>query len=169
MIVALIVCSDLTAFAQERIFHPEWLANPKLDRDQKAVATELGVMRGVQVPAELKDDYEYLISPLQNSVVGSGGCGFAGTTPNGKKALDALMQAHRVDLVENVLRGFNPGGRVYAALALLRLKSSGLPLSAETQTTIKKISDLDIKIGTCSGCLFFHRTAKEILESPDQP
>lgn len=143
--------------------------DPQFDRYKKAVATELGVLRGVQVPAELKSAYEYLISPLHNSVVGSGGCGFAGITPEGKKAIDALMKANRVDLVENVLRGFNPGGRVYAALALLSLKNSGRPLSHETQITIKKISSLDIKIGTCAGCLLGSRTAKEILKSADQP
>jgi hypothetical protein len=142
--------------------------DPGLDGYKKAVATELGVMRGVQVPAELKDDYEYLISPLQNSVVGNGGCGYGGVTPAGKEAIDALVKANRVDLVENVLKGFNPGGRVYAALALLSLKSKGRPLSDEAKNTINKISALEIKIGTCSGCFFMHHTAREILGSPEQ-
>jgi hypothetical protein len=141
--------------------------DPEFAAYKKAVALELGEMRAAMAPAALKDDYEYLISPRENSVVGYGGCGYGGMTPAGKQAIDALMKAHRIDLVENVLKGYNPGGRVYAAIALLEMGKQGLPLSDEARTTIEKIKGLDIKIETCSGCIGFHRTAKEILESPE--
>jgi hypothetical protein len=144
------------------------LVDPDLQAYKRAVAAQLGQMKLVQIPIELKDDYEYLISPSQNSVVGSGGCGYAGVTPPGKKAIDALVNANRIDLIENVLRGFNPGGRVYAALALLHLKRGGLTLSDDTLCTINKVRDLNIPIEECAGCILFHRTAKEILKSPEQ-
>jgi hypothetical protein len=132
-----------------------------------AVAAELGELKAVDVPADLKDYYDELISPLNNSIIGFGGCGYGGVVPQGKLAIDALMKANRTDLIENVLRGYNPGGRIYAALALLSLKKQGLHLSSETKKTLDKIKSLDIKIETCSGCIVTHRTAKEILEAPE--
>jgi hypothetical protein len=127
------------------------------------------------VPSVLKDDYEYLISPGENSVVGNGGCGYGGMTPPGKLAIDALVKANRLalvkanrlDLIENVVRGYNPGGRVYAALALVAIEKQGSPLTDDTRATIEKIRQLDIMIDTCSGCIISHRTAKAIFESPN--
>ncbi len=132
---------------------------------RNAVAAELGEMKAVDVPAGLKDYYDELISPLNNSMVGFGVCGYAGVVPQGKVAIDALVKAKKIDLIENILRGLNPGGRVYAALALLEMKKQGLRLSSDTQSTINRVSSLDIKIDTCSGCIVTHRTAKEILEA----
>jgi len=134
---------------------------------QKAVAAELGEVKAVDVPADLKDSYDELISPLNNSVVGFGACGYGGVVPQGKEAIDSLVKAKRVDLIENLLRGYNPGGRVYAALALLEMKKQGLRLSNDTPYLINKIRSLNIKIETCSGCIITYRTAKEILEAPE--
>lgn len=134
---------------------------------KNAVAAELGEIKSVNVPTDLKDSYDELISPLNNSRVGFGGCGYGGVVPQGKLAIDALVKAKRIDLIENILKGYNPGGRVYAALALLGMKKEGLRLRSDTQSTINKLKSLDIKIETCSGCIVTPRTAKEILEAPE--
>jgi len=107
----------------------------------------------------LKKAFDYLTSPIENWGVGG---------REGEIAIDALVNANRIDLIENVLRGFNPGGRVYAALALLKLnKGNKLVLSADTVGTIEKVRYLDISIGTIAGCLVSSRTAKEILSDLD--
>ncbi len=133
---------------------------------KNVVAAELGQMKAVDVPANLKDYYEVLIAPLSDLMIGFGGCGYGGGVPYGRQAIDALVKAKRTDLIENVLRGYNPGGRVYAALALLEMKKQGARLSSDTQSAINRIKSLDIELETCSGCIVTPKTAREILEGP---
>lgn len=128
-------------------------------RYKSAVTAELGDMKGAEIPDELKKSFDYLTSPIANRAIGD---------TDGEIAIDVLVQAQRVDLIENVLRGFNPSGRVYAALVLLKLsKENELVLSPNTISTIAKVSDLNISIRTIRGCLVSSRTANEILNEPD--
>jgi len=117
-----------------------------------SVAAALGEMKRVDVPSELKNSFDYLMSALE--------CRAFGT--RGHVAIAALVNAGRVDLVENVLKGFSPSGRVHAAVALLKLNKSE-QLSAETLSTIEKIRSLDISITEVDGCLVSRRTANKIL------
>ncbi len=119
----------------------------------KAVAEQLGAMQSVHVPSKLTKAYDYLISPLNNSRVGTGICGLDGPVLEGRKSIDLLVKAKRVDLIENVLRGYNPGGRIYAAIALLKMKEQGLDLEPEITGTIDKVGALDIPIAACAACL----------------
>ena len=134
---------------------------------QSTVGAALGDLKPVDVPANLKDDYDYLISPLHNSTVAKGECGFGGVVPKGRETIDVLVDAYRTDLIENVLRGYNPGGRVYAALALLEMQKRGKWLSNDVQNTISKLSQLEIKITTCSGCIYGHLRAQDIFRAPE--
>lgn len=134
---------------------------------QSTVGAALGDLKPVDVPANLKDDYDYLISPLHNSTVAKGECGFGGVVPKGRETIDVLVDAYRTDLIENVLRGYNPGGRVYAALALLEMQKRGKWLSNDVQNTIRKLSQLEIKITTCSGCIYGHLRAQDIFRAPE--
>lgn len=128
-------------------------------RYKSAVSAELGEMKRAEIPDELKKSFEYLTSPIANRAIGD---------TDGEIAIEALVQAQRVDLIENVLKGFNPSGRVYASLALLKLsKDNQLVLSSDTIGTIAKVSDLNISIRTVRGCLVSYRTANEILNEPD--
>jgi hypothetical protein len=119
-----------------------------------SVVAALGEMKRVDVPNELKNSFDYLMSPLE--------CRAFGT--RGHVAIAALVNAGRLDLVENVLRGFSPSGRVHAAVALLKLnRTEQLVLSPETLSTIEKIRSLDTSITQVDGCLVSRRTAKKIL------
>ena len=131
----------------------------------RAVAGELGEMKPVDVPTELKDAYEYLTSPMNNSYVGEGACGYGGTIPEGKSSVDALVDSRRIDLLENILRGYNAGGRVYAAIALTRMVRKGAALSPETRATLEKVINLDVPVSTCSGCIVDSgSTARDVLK-----
>lgn len=122
---------------------------------KSSVARELGEMKPADIPEELKKSFDYLTSPIGVWAIGD---------KDGQIAIDALVNARRVDLIENVLRGFNPRGRVYAALALLTLsKGNRLVLSSDTISTIAKVVNLDLTIRTVSGCIVSSRTAQEIL------
>jgi hypothetical protein len=123
------------------------------DAYYKAVAEGLGPMRTVNVPPKLQEAYLYLTSSLNNSRVGDSSCGLHGGILEGKKSIQLLIDAKRVDLIENVLRGYNPSGRIYAAIALLRMERKGLSLKPETVATIHKVEELDVPVDACSGCI----------------
>jgi hypothetical protein len=127
-----------------------------LRKYQTAVSTELGEMKPAAIPAELQKSFDSLTGPMEIDNVGSS---------DGEMAIAALVNTERFDLVENVLRGFNPNGRIYAARELLKLNKEGrLSLSADSLAVIAKISNLDIQIRAVSGCLVDRRLAREILE-----
>ena len=127
-----------------------------LRKYQVVVAAELGEMKPVAIPAELQKPFDFLTQPMAIDNVGSS---------DGEMAIAALVNAERFDLMENVLRGFNPNGRIYAARELLKLNKEGrLVLGADTLSVIAKISNLDIEITTVSGCIVNRRYAKEILD-----
>ncbi len=110
-----------------------------------AISRELGPMKIVKVPDDLLDAYQLLTNPFENSSISMVACS------EGKPAIDALEDAKRVDLIENVLRGYNPGGRIYAAISLLRMERKGRKLSRSTKAAITKVVNLDATVSTCWG------------------
>jgi hypothetical protein len=130
-----------------------------LRKYQAAVSAELGAMTRAAIPTESQKSFDSLTQPMEIDSVGGS---------DGEMAIAALVNAERFDLVENVLTGFNPNGRIYAARELLRLNKEGrLVLSADTLAVIAKISNLDIQISRVSGCIVNRLHAKEILEDTD--
>ncbi len=83
---------------------------------QAAVSAELGELKSAAISAELQKSFDSLTQPMEIDNVGSS---------DGEMAITALVNAERFDLVENVLRGFNPNGRIYAARELLKLNKEG--------------------------------------------
>ena len=72
-----------------------------LRKYQAAVSAELGEMKPAAISAELQKSFDSLTKPMEIDNVGS---------TDGEMAIAALVNAERFDLVENVLRGFNPNG-----------------------------------------------------------
>jgi hypothetical protein len=138
--------------------------NDVIERYKERVNSALGPMKPEQVPVELQKYYDYLIDPMENSVVGIGGCGYGGGTPAGKGSIDLFIAAKRIDLLENILRGYNPGGRIYAAMALLKMEEDGVKLDPKTRETIEKVANLDIDIQICRGCIYSDYPGKEVLK-----
>ena len=93
--------------------------DPRLAADVESRARAvLGGHRTVDVPSELAEDYRLLLDPLiaiEYAAAGELECGPAA----GRVSVERLLDARRVDLVANILRGLDPEGRLYAAEALL--------------------------------------------------
>jgi hypothetical protein len=109
------------------------------------LAARLGAKKIVSVPEELKASYELLTNAFENSSISVVAC------DDGKPAIDELESAGRTDLIENALRGYNPGGRIYATISLLRMKRKGKALSLGTQRTLNRILTSDAETSTCLG------------------
>ena len=93
---------------------------PAYNAALEQVASLLGPQRDVTIPEDLADPYAVLLSATVDLPVGRY-C--FGEVPRGLTAVRALRDAGRVDLLRNVLRGLNPGGRYYAARALREMGS----------------------------------------------
>lgn len=129
---------------------------PRVMQAYKAhVAAALGPLRERAVSPELAAAYEALLDPMDNATV-------SGT--HASEELSTLVAADRQDLVENVLRGYNPGARVSAALALLEAQKAGLSLSRGTRRSIKKVLGLDIALHACVFDICSNLPAKDALE-----
>lgn len=129
-----------------------------LSNYRSAVSASLGQMKTAEIPDELKKPFDYLTSPEHCTAIGR----------EAEIAIEALANANRVDLIESVLRGFSPSGRVCAARELLKLqKTKQLVLSSDTVSTIEKVRNLDILICTVSGCIVNYVTADAILSEAD--
>jgi hypothetical protein len=131
---------------------------------KKAVSAQLGELAPVNVPPHLKERYDYLMSLGENSVIGAGACGYGGSTPRGKEAIDAIAHTGRIDLLANILRGYNPGGRVYAALALVTMQRKGTQLPPDLQKAVDIVRNLDLEVEACVGCIYFQKTAQKIFD-----
>jgi hypothetical protein len=125
---------------------------------RQEVAGRLGPLNATVVPNKLQDSYEYLMSPFERSEIGSGVCGLpAPGKPvrvlRGFDAIQALVAEQRIDLIANVLRGPNSGGRVYALLALQHLERIGNKLPPDVVSTLQEVLSLDVPLSTCYGCI----------------
>lgn len=130
---------------------------------KRGVSSQLGELQVAAVPADLNDAYEELVSVGNNSIVSPFECGFALVTPPGKKAIDALVKAERIDLIGNILKGYNPGGRVYAAVALIAMQRKGTELPQDLLRALEFVRAMDFEITTCQGCLMMPKKPKQII------
>lgn len=136
----------------------EWVQEGVLSEYRESVALQLGTQKRVTVPATLKRRYDYLMSPFEAATIGPGACGFP--VPGkpfkplpGSEAIHALVEARNLDLIVNVLRGYNAGARVYALLALERLRRNGLRIPPDVAASMKKVRTLNVPVSTCLGCI----------------
>lgn len=128
--------------------------DPVLAEYHARVAAGLGPLTIADVPTELLKSYATLTSPMNNSTI-------SGTDQDDD--IRALTQAKRADLLKNVLRGYNPGGRVLAAVALLELEKAGTHLTPSERNTIGVVLDLDISLHACVFDMCSDPTAREAL------
>ncbi len=112
----------------------------------------LGDALKIEPAAALEDAYVLLWSPLCDLAYGSMQ-GEGGDKPEGRVALEKLL-AHEqgANLLEDLLRGPNPEGRLYAAEGLLRLEKKGRTLGEQERNNIDWVRKSDVKIHACRGC-----------------
>ena len=127
---------------------------------ESAVSAELGEVKSLEVPKELKPLYDHLISPMNNRAIGDLG---------GEYAIAALLRENRIDLLENVLRGLNAASRIMAAQALTKLsKDDPQILSPDVVSVIAKIRKLPIEVWRSRGCIVSSVTAEDVFKEDEE-
>ncbi|MBE7478984.1 MAG: hypothetical protein HS104_03190 [Polyangiaceae bacterium] len=118
-----------------------------VERADAERARLLGKVKSTEVPFALRQAYETLTSRFA-PLVFARSCGKGdGETPGGA-AIKALADAQRLDLIRQVLRGPNEGGRLLAAEELIL---QGAANEADSQT-IAQLRLLTPVVESCSGC-----------------
>ncbi|CAA6808745.1 MAG: Unknown protein [uncultured Sulfurovum sp.] len=128
------------------------------------VIKRLGSPLALSVNISLNNEYETLMFPFEQYEFGTA-CGYAGTRPKGRKAIEIIKTQAPV-LLKNIIRGYSLEGRVYGVEALLELSNKGMvKLTKNDIDVIKKVLSLDIPLATCGGCMSYSTNAKQIFQS----
>jgi hypothetical protein len=117
---------------------------------RRRTADALGGAARIEVPKELTAAFDLLTSPFEEVVIGTS-YGEDGAVPPGRKEIEQLVKAERWDLVQSVLRGINPEGRLYAAWVLRRRANT--PLNAGDARAIATLLALPGRVHTTHGCI----------------
>jgi hypothetical protein len=80
-----------------------------------------------------------------------------------QNGMDRLVKANRLDLIANILKGYNPSGRMYAALALIAMQRKGIGLPPGLLRALKVVRNMVIQLETCNGCIVTPKTPKLII------
>lgn len=132
-------------------------------RAAERLRNELGEINQVEVPTDLAEAFETLMSPSAQHTVGSE-CSYAGVRPYANKATRKLINAQRDDLLRNVLHGPNPEARVYAAWGLSKLEA----VTESDRNIIDKLRHLNIRLEACYGCMVLYEPSHEVWTNFDQ-
>lgn len=128
-----------------------------------AVQEKLGKQEEIEIPDDLKDEYELLINPLNELSYGYA-AGYLAPPLKERLAIGKLVSSGRFDLIENILKGHNPEGRIFALEAILKEGLQNEDIIKRNQNTIKEILKLDILIHVADGCELYYAKAREISE-----
>jgi len=128
------------------------------------VEKKLGKIQEIEVKGELKEAYEILLNPIFNYDYGHH-CYFGGTQPEGRIAIEKLVEAKRFDLIKNIIRGYNPEGRAYGIEVLLKAHSRrNRIINAEDENVIKWLLKTEFNVNSCSGCFVMSNSYSKIFE-----
>ena len=132
---------------------------------ENEIAKDLGQINEIEINDDLKESYEILIDPMKNYDYGYS-CYYGAIKPDGRKAIEKILEAKRFDLLKNIIRGFNPEGRAYGIEAFfIAYSKNKYIISKEDEDCIKKILKSNISINKCSGCDVFSSSYDEIFPS----
>jgi hypothetical protein len=142
-----------------RVGHP---ADPEGFRAERARV--LGPPAGIDPAPAVADAYALLWSPLSDLAYGHMQ-GEGGDKPEGRVAMEKLLLHEQgASLLEDVLRGPNPEGRLYAAEGLLRLERKGRKPDERARAAIEWVRTSAVKVHVCRGCEMSWEPAAKPLE-----
>lgn len=136
----------------------------KLSLDFKSsIRRFFGPLKEVEINDRLKDSYSLLMSPYESYNYGES-CSFDNHKLFAREAINNLLDEKKIDLIKNILIGYNIEGRAYALEALIKYhKKNDLEIDDETKNHINKLTKLTSQVTTCIGHLTRSKSYKNIL------
>lgn len=81
-------------------------------------------------------------------------CGIAGTPPDKCQEMLELVRKKNYNKLANWLKSINPEIATYGYIGLEFLKNNGTEIAQPESERMKKVSESDIQLNTCQGCIF---------------
>lgn len=123
----------------------------------------LGPPLAIDPHPSLEEAYLLLWSPTSDLVYGWMH-GEGGDPPPGRNAVERILGHEQGPaLLDDILRGPNPEGRLYAAEALLRIEKKGRKLGEQVRKSIDRVRKSGVKIHVARGCEVSWEPAAEPL------
>ena len=127
---------------------------------------ELGEIPSLPIDSSIKNDYDILLFPFEEYDFGYY-CYGAGYPPVERTAVEKVTE-NNPELLQNIIKGYSPEGRIYGIEAMLNLAMEGkMELTPQDIAIIKKVLMLDIPINRCQGCMVSTITAKELFNEKE--
>jgi hypothetical protein len=147
----------------ETFYSFEYLNSSLFELFKSRINSKLGSLQDVKIDTAAQKYYDLLMNPFEKLTVGNR-CGAFGRNPKGRYAIEYIKN-NNSELLMNILKGYNPEGRIYAVAAIKDLsKHRKIKLQKIEKETIKKIINLDIPIRSCNGCLIGTSKAKKLVK-----
>lgn len=138
-----------------------------LDKFKTSVADKLGQIKLLPGDSDkhFSLNYSVLTNPINSYDFGTY-CYEGGDEPAGRKAINYFTSANNISAIREIIKGYNPEGRLYAIQALLTyVKETKALLTNEDKVLIKNILAMDIPISSCRGCIVSKSTADDLLDA----
>lgn len=130
---------------------------------KNSIRNFLGTLNNVKYNNDItiRKAYELLMSPILTYDYGISGLLYEKNLP-ARDAINLLIEDKRVDLIQNITRGYNISGRAYGLEALIRIKEYD-NLGNDDIETLKKLSKIPFPVTTCIGDLISYKRYEDIL------
>lgn len=154
--------------SEEPLLHAHKMFQDVFDKYYQVVTAGKNDLKAVNISGDskqLNNDYIFLVSDAYAYSADGNDCVplhedyYSSNASNADSAINNLLAEKRLDLIENILDGFNPVGRIYAIRALEKL---GLSDNEIIKDKINKILDMNTPINVCEKT---HLTAREYKNS----
>ncbi|MDP3334263.1 MAG: hypothetical protein Q8Q40_11175 [Methylococcaceae bacterium] len=154
--------------SEEPLLHAHKMFQDIFDKYYQVVTAGKNDLKPVNISGDskqLNNDYIFLVSDTYAYSAAGNDCVplhedyYSSNASNADSAINNLLAIKRLDLIENILDGFNPVGRIYAIRALENL---GLSDDKVIKNKINKILDMNTPINVCKKT---HLTAREYKNS----
>ncbi|MBA4252323.1 MAG: hypothetical protein C0442_11460 [Chlorobiaceae bacterium] len=141
--------------AEEPLLHAHKMFQDVFDKYYQVVTAGKNDLKPVNISGDskqLNNDYIFLVSDIYAYSADGNDCVplhdeyYSNNASNADSAVDNLLAEKRIDLIENILDGFNPVGRIYAIRALEKL---GLSENKIINQKINKILHASTPINVC--------------------
>lgn len=119
---------------------------------QKKVNSYLGNLDNVDPGKDLKESYDLLVNSSSFYIYNLKSYD-KNITLKERIAIEKIIDAGRIDLIKNIIKGYNPEGRAYGIEAILRLNSGNkVKISFDVYDLLSKIKKIPFPISTRLGC-----------------
>lgn len=103
---------------------------------------------------------------MPKGLVYGSACGEVGLEPEGRVAIERMIARYDTVAIRRWLHHSDPGKRLYAAEAVVRMRRNGLIVAPPLVVQVERMRTATDPVATCSGCIHWATTIGEVMAQP---